>query len=174
MFKKINILKIFFESPNKNFNVREVARIFKISPATISKELKIFAKESILLETKERRFNFYKANLDSSLYRDIKVFYNIRNIKESGIIEEINNFYLKPTIILFGSCGKGIDTENSDMDLVIISEKTSNFNKKSFYEKKLKRQIQIFAIKNIKDLKNPHLISNVLNGIVLQGEIKWI
>ena len=26
----------------------------------------------------------------------------------------------------------------------------------------------------IKDLKNEHLINNVLNGIVIQGELKWI
>ena len=33
MFKELNILKVFFESPNKEFNVREIARIVKIAPA---------------------------------------------------------------------------------------------------------------------------------------------
>lgn len=173
MFKELNILKAFFESPNKEFNVREIARIMKKAPATVSKELKILSKESILRERKDRRFNFYRADLESLSYRDLKIFYNIRKIRSSGIIDELNKTYLKPTIILFGSAAHGIDTETSDIDFVVISEKTKEFPAKEF-EKKLNREIQTFVVKNIKDLKNKHLISNVLNGIVLQGELTWI
>src|SRR3989344_4419083 len=111
MFKKLNILKVFLESPNKEFNVREVARLMKMAPATISKELKVLAKKGILKERKDRRFNFYRANLESDYYRDIKVFYTLRKIKGSGFIESLNSFYGKPTIIFFGSAAYGIDTE---------------------------------------------------------------
>lgn len=173
MFKELNILKIFFESPSKEFNVREAARILKIAPATASKELKGFAKKGILNEQKERRLNLYRANLENGLYRDLKVFWNMRKIKESGLIESLNSFYLKPTIILFGSASQGMDTETSDLDLIIISEKISDFPHRSLIEKKIGRSIQIFAVKSIKDLKNEHLINNALNGIVIQGEIKW-
>ncbi len=174
MFNELNILKIFFESPTREFNVREVARILKIAPATASKELKKFAKKEALKERKERNLILYQSKLDSEFYRDLKIFYNIRKIKESGLIEELNKFYLKPTIILFGSVAEGLDIESSDIDLVVISEKKNNFPDFKDYEKKLNRKIQIFNVKNLKDLKNNHLINNVLSGIVLQGEIKWI
>jgi len=173
MFKELNMLKVFFESPTKEFNVREIARMLKIAPATASKELKSFAKKGILKERKERMLNLYHADLDSDLYRDIKIFWNIRKLKESGLIDSLNQFYLKPAIILFGSASQGIDAETSDIDIVIISEKTANFPHIKEFEKKMGRNIQLFAVRDIKDLKNKHLISNVLNGIVLQGELKW-
>lgn len=173
MFKELNTLAIFLRSPNKEFNVREAARLLKIAPATASKELQKFAKQEILTEKKERGFNLYKANLESDLYRDIKVFYNLRSIKESGLIQALNSFYLKPAIVLFGSASQGLDVETSDFDMVIISEKTAKFSNLEKFEKKIGRRLQLFAVKNLKELKNEHLINNVANGIVIQGEIKW-
>jgi predicted nucleotidyltransferase len=174
MFKKLNILKLFFEEPAREFNVREVARLLKISPATASKVLKQLVKDGLLKERKERLLNLYKANLEKDLYKDLKIFYNLRKIRDSGLLKELNRFYLKPTIVLFGSCASGMDTETSDFDLLIISEKTKEFPHVSRFEKKFKRRIQFFIVKDIKELKNKHLINNVLNGITIQGRIKWI
>ena len=173
MFKELNTLKIFLENPTKEFSVREVARILKISPATASSRLREFAKRSVLIERKERMLKLYKANVESDLYKDIKIFYNIRKLKESGLMDELNKFYLKPTIVLFGSYSKGLDTETSDIDLLVISEKRKLINLTKF-EKKLKRKIQLFVVEDIKELKNEHLINSVLNGITLQGMVKWI
>lgn len=174
MFKKLNILKLFFEEPTREFNVREVARLLNISPATASKELKLLAKENLLKERKERIFNFYKANLEDDFYRDLKIFYNVRKIKESGFLEELNKFYLKPTIVLFGSSAYGLDTETSDFDILIISEKTKEFQNIEKFEEKMRRKIQLLVVKDIRDLKNERLINNVLNGMLIQGKIKWI
>ena len=174
MFKELNILKLFFESPTKEFNVREVARTLKINPATASTYLKKFEKIGLLKYKKQRIQDLYKANLDSDRYKDLKVYYQIRKLKESGLIESLNKFYIKPTIVLFGSCSYGMDTETSDIDLVVISEKTADFPEQKKFEKKLNREIQIFAVKDIKELRNEHLINNVMNGIIIQGEIKWI
>lgn len=128
----------------------------------------------LLKERKENILKLYKANVENDLYRDLKVFYNLRKIKDSGLIEELNRFYLKPTIVLFGSCAHGMDTENSDLDLLVISEKTKEFPNIKNFEKKIKRRVQLFVVKNIKDLKNEHLVNNILNGITVQGKIKWI
>ena len=173
MFEIFDILKIFFEEPSKEFNVREVARILKISPATASKELKSLAKMNFLKERKERIFILYRANLESDNYRDLKTYYNVRKLKESGFVDALNNFYLKPTIVLFGSAFNGLDTETSDFDLAIISEKTDMIDFKKF-EEKINRKIQLMVVRDVKDLKNEHLINNILNGLVIQGKIRWI
>lgn len=174
MFKELKLLKVFFEAPLKEFNVREIAREIKITPATASKELKALVKKKILQVRFERVYHLYKANLEEDSYRDFKLWYNLRKIKESGLLEEINRFYLKPTVIFFGSGANGLDTENSDLDLLIISEKKMDFPNLKLWEKKLNRKLQLFTVTNIKELGNKHLINNVLNGFVLQGEIKWI
>ena len=173
MFEIFETLKIFFEEPSKEFNVREVARILKVSPATASKELKELAKRNFLKERKERIFILYKANLESDDYRDLKLYYNIRKLKKSGLIDALNRFYLKPTIVLFGSASRGMDTETSDFDLLIISEKTDNFDTKKI-EEKINRKLQLMAVRSIKELKSEYLINSALNGIVIQGNVKWI
>ena len=174
MFKNLNILKIFFEQPTREFNVREVARILKISPATASKRLNALVKNGLLLRRKERLLKLYKANLESNFYKDLKIFYNLRKIKEIGLLDALNAFYLKPTIVLFGSAAFGLDTETSDFDLLIISEKTKDFPELNEFEKKINRKLQLFVTKDIKKIRNKRLINNILNGIVVQGEIKWI
>lgn len=174
MLNKMNILKLFFEEPSREFNVRELARIIKISPATASKKLKKLAKQGLLNERKERIFNLYKANLENDSYKDLKIHYNIRKIKDSGLLEALNKFYLKPTVVLYGSASRGEDTETSDFDLLVISEKTKEFPELNKFEKKIERGLQVFIVKNIGRLRNKYLINNILNGIVLQGTIKWI
>ena len=172
MFKELNILKIFFESPTREFNVRDIARMTKIAPATASTKLKMFAKRTILKERKERNFIFYKAKLDSDYYKDLKIFYTIRKVRKCELIEKLNHIYIKPTLILFGSASHGLDTEDSDIDLLVISENKKEFKEKNKFEKKLNRKLQLFIVKDIKELKNKHLINNILNGISLQGTAK--
>lgn len=174
MFKELNTLKLFFEEPTREFNVREVARILKISPATASKELKKLASRYFLKERQQRNLNLYKADLDNDSYRDLKVYYNLRKIRDSGLLDALNKFYLKPTIILFGSVASGLDTETSDFDLLVISEKTKDFPEIKKFEKKTNRKLQFFVVKDIKEIKNKNLINNMINGLILQGRIKWI
>lgn len=173
MFKELNVLEPFFEKPTKEFSVRELAKVVKISPATASSKLRFLEKRGLVSYRKEHNLDLYKADLTSYAFRDIKVYYNIRKIRESGIIEELNNFYLKPTIVLFGSMSFGLDTETSDIDLLILTANKEPFPKKEVFEEKLRREIQIFAVKDMKELRNEHLISNILNGITLQGELNW-
>ena len=173
MFKELNILKVFFERPTQEFNIREIARILHKAPATISTALKRFADADILMQRPDRRHLFYRSNLESDAYRDLKRYFTIRRLRESGLLEAINRYYLKPTVVLFGSAATGLDTETSDIDLCVISERTDALPEHERYVKKFGRELQIFAVRNIKDLRNPHLVNNVLNGIVLQGGVQW-
>ena len=68
----------------------------------------------------------------------------------------------------------GLDNETSDVDLLVLSEKTSDFLELKKFERLLGKKIQLFIVKNLKELKNEHLINNLVNGIIIQGEIKWI
>ncbi|MBS3142694.1 nucleotidyltransferase domain-containing protein [Candidatus Woesearchaeota archaeon] len=170
MFKELNTLRIFFENPIKEYNVREAAKALGIAPATASAHLKQLAKKTIVEERKDRMMTLYKANIDSSAYRDIKTYYNIRLIRESGLLEALNETYLTPTIVLFGSMSTGYNYHDSDIDLVVLSIRKGEFPKMDEFTRKLHRELHIFSVSKLEDLKNPHLISNVLNGVVLQGQ----
>ncbi|MBI2564688.1 AAA family ATPase [Candidatus Woesearchaeota archaeon] len=87
VFKELNILRVFIEEASREFNVREVARLIKIAPATASKELKKFANLGILTSRKERRHDFYKANSENELFKDLRSFYHARKIKPAPFLE---------------------------------------------------------------------------------------
>ena len=164
---------MFFEKPTTEFNVREIGRLVRISPATASAKLKELEKEKILKSRNERNLLLFCADLDSSTYRDYKIFYNILKIKKI-LLKEINDYYLKPSIILYGSCSTGLDIESSDLDLVIISENEKEYSKLNKLEKKFGKIIQLSVFSEVNKINNEYLLNNVLNGIVIQGKIEWI
>lgn len=169
-----NIQIWFLRKPDEEFGVREIARAIDISPSTASMKLKALEKEGFLKSRKERMLLLFSADKESELFRDMKIHYNIRCLKESGLINALDEHYLKPTIVLFGSASNGYDRSDSDVDLVVISGIKGEFTALTEYERKLQRKIDLFDVTDVNELRNPHLINNVLNGIDLQGHIKWI
>lgn len=172
MFKKINILKLFFEEPEKEFHLREIARIFKKNPVTIKRLLEDFVKKGILLLKKERRFHFYSSNTENGSYKELKRYYNKDKLFNSGLIEYLKEKFNLPVIILFGSFERGEDNKNSDVDICIITESKKEIDI-SKYEKGIKRKIQLHLFDNKEfkrlRLKNKDLFDNIINGSRIYG-----
>ncbi len=176
MDEKDKILEYFFEEPEREFHVRELAKLRKKSPTTISKYLNELKKEGILAS--ERRLNhlLFKANPTSCQFKDSKLFYNIKKIKESGILYYLNEELNHPqAIILFGSFAKSENIKRSDIDLFIVTQTKKDLDLKEF-EKKLGHEIQLFMhsnqdIEKMKQKKEP-LLNSVINGIILEGYLE--
>ncbi len=173
MSKKVdNILALFVEEPDRKFNVREAARILKINPSTASKYLNQLAREGLLIKKKERNLILYSADTESRKFRDFKIYYNIKKIRESGLVDFLEKEMNYPeTIVLFGSYVKGENTKRSDIDLFILS--ASEVPDLKPFQKKLEAEIQIFVhsrkeIEQMK-IKNKELLNNIINGIRLSG-----
>ena len=173
LFEKIDTLEYFFEEPEREFHLREIARLSKLAPSTLSKYLKKLAAENIILIRKSKGFSIFKSNNENALYKDMKLFYNLINIRKSGLIEYLADEFNQPkAIILFGSFRKSENIPKSDIDLFIESEVKKNPDLSKF-EKKLSHPIQLFQfsrneIENLK-AKNKELLNNILNGILLEG-----
>ena len=168
MLKIIYNLRPFFEDCYRRINVREYGRIINVSPPTASKILSLYYKEGILRKEKYRNYLFFYANKDSRQFIDLSKVYWSYKLKD--LVNFINDKLLSPTIILFGSLAKAEVNKNSDVDLVIFATK-KELNLKHF-EKKLKRNIQVFWFKSLKDIRNKELANNIINGYVLIGKIK--
>lgn len=167
MFNKINNLKIFFEDCYRRVNVREYARINKISPATASKLLGNYTKEGLLKRETFKNYIFYYTNQKSKDFIDLSRIYWRERLKD--FIDEIDEKVHNPTIVLFGSLSKAEVKEDSDVDIAIFSgEVEINFEK---YEKKIRRNIQVFWFKSIENVKNEHLRKNIINGYILRGKL---
>ena len=171
-----HFLKYFFEEPNKWFHVREMARILRLNPTTASKYLNQLHTESVLTRKRERRHLLFKANTESYRYKDAKVHYNIKSIRNSGLIEHLDKeLHYPESIVIFGSYSKGENDKNSDIDLFAISNIKKDIDL-SVFEKKLKAKIQLF-IKDKNDFfamqkENKNLANSILNGIAVKGYLE--
>ena len=80
MLKIINDLGLFFKDYTRKINVREYARLMKISPPTASKLLSEYEKEGLLLKEEFRNFIFYSANQKNLDFKDLeKIHKRLKN-----------------------------------------------------------------------------------------------
>lgn len=168
MLAIINNLEPFFIDNYRRINIREYARIMKISPPYSSKLLDSFEKEGLLLKEKDRNYIFYLANKDSMEFIEFSRVYWFKVFKKVGLINYLEKEFINSTIILFGSFSKAEIKQDSDIDLAVFTptDKIMDFD---FFEKKLKRKIQLFVFKSRGEVKNKNLLDNILNGFIVSG-----
>ena len=167
MLKIFNDLKPFFEDNYRRINVREYARIQKISPPTASSLLQNYLK-GLLKKEEEKQYLYYFANKESSLFVDLSRIYWKVVLENSGFVKALSEKFISPVIILFGSLSKAEVKENSDIDIAVFTATRKELDLKEF-EKKLKRNIQLFVFKDRENIKNKELFNNILNGDRLKG-----
>ena len=99
----------------------------------------------------------------------LKKINTLKEIKESSLLDYLNDNLMPNLIILFGSASKGEDLEDSDIDLFIeCSDKKLDLSK---FETKLHRKINLFLSKDFNKLSK-ELKNNLINGIILKGYLK--
>ena len=168
MLKIINDLAVFFEDCYRRINVREYARIMRISPPTASKILSEYSKEGLLKSEKDRNYVFYSANSENKVFIELSRIYWEISLKDT--LAYISSKLIAPTIVLFGSLSKAETKKDSDIDLCIIAGKKSLDLDK--FERKLKRKFQVFWFENLRQIRNKNLLNNIINGYVLSGKLK--
>lgn len=168
MLEIINNLKPFFEDCYRRINIREYAKIMKISPPTSSKLLNYYYKEGILKMEVYKNYLFFYANNKSKEFVVLSRMY--WQNKLNPFLDYFEKKFVNPTIILFGSLSKTETKEDSDVDLAIFAYKR-DLNLKQF-EKKIGRKIQIFWFKNIENIGDKELTNNIINGYILTGKLK--
>lgn len=168
---KEKIKEFFFINPTTKLRVRQIERELKLPLPSVIRYTKELENEEILKKIIISNISIYSANRSSKKYLLEKKLFNIKSLFISGMVDFIIEEFHNPVIIVFGSYAKGEDTENSDIDIFVESQKNKGINLKT-YENRLKRKIQFFIYKNIKGVSNKELANNILNGIIINGYIE--
>ena len=163
------VAKLFFDYPEREFHIRELARLTKLSPPGILKIIKKLSKEGLVLIDKGKLTKNVRASR-TNIFLAKKRAYNMDSIFSVGLVDLLREKYEEPeAIVLFGSYSKGEDISKSDIDIAIITKKSINIYLEKF-EKALNRKINIYEI-IIKD-SDKEFLNNLANGIVLYGYLK--
>lgn len=158
-------------NPSAKLRVREIERTLKLPLPSVIRYCKELEKEEILSIIKMGKVVFYTSNRTGERYALEKRLFNLRAIYESGLIGYLRQELSNPLIILFGSFAKGEDIEESDIDLYVETLSNKKLDLEGF-ERNLKRKIQIFRHKNMKEISNSNLANNIVNGIILNGFVE--
>lgn len=140
--KFLKFTEFFLGNPYKEFYIRELAKKLKISPFATKKYADILVKEKLILEEKRANLRYLKANVKNLFYKYLKISYNVKKLLDSRFIEYLeSNIANLTSITLFGSLAKGEDSEESDIDILIIG-KQKNLNLKEF-ENRMDKEITL-------------------------------
>lgn len=168
------VLSIFFENPSPKgigFQLREISKKVNVAPPSVKRYLDELEKEGLIFQEKHRIHNYptYLANRDSEYFKLLKKLDTLKTIKESGLLDHINDRCMPDVIILFGSAAKGEDLKESDIDIFLqCKERKIELGK---YELQLSRKINLFFSEEFNKLSK-ELKNNIINGIILKGYIK--
>ena len=159
------IMRVIFENPSRGFHLRELSRVAKLSMPAVISATNSLSLNRLISKKKEIHITRVKANLEFPRFVQKKRIFNLERIYDSGILEYLSAKYNFPkAIILFGSYSRGEDTEKSDVDIAVITDKSLNLDLSRF-EKFLKRRVSLHENRKIsKEFK-----ANLANGIVLEG-----
>lgn len=171
--KQFKVLSHFFDNPNEEFYLRELARLLKISPMTVKRKLDDLVHDKLIIRQKRKNQILYHANMESQAFKFAKISYNLAWLDENEIVEYLlEKVPGISSIVLYGSYAKGENDKHSDLDLLLIC--TSKKNDFHEIEKKLGIEVNIinFTITQwTKQAKTNRAfyLDIITEGIVLYG-----
>lgn len=158
------ILDFLLWRPAEQFYEKEIAEAVGLSKSIVNLIMVRLLQECWVLLEKKGRLNFYQANLNSVKVRGYKKNLTIDRLRR--LIEYLTG--KAERLVLFGSAALGEDTDASDLDLLIVSEK--NLKRKEI--QKLipdgrQAQLLVKTPDEFRELRNKN---QVLYSAILQGE----
>lgn len=171
------ILQLFYTDKNTKMHLREIARKASLHEPSTTSFLKGLEKDGILKSERDGnqkkyslKFN-YKTYVTFELF-DLKRLYTLPSIRRNAIQYFIDQLKEKPVIaFVFGSTAKGTFNNNSDIDLLILTNaKTDTKEAEKHAEALTGMRISVFQMtleafsKEIKLKEDPVIQSAVASG----------
>jgi predicted nucleotidyltransferase len=120
----VQLLELFSDRPEAEMYQREILDEMrsqynpKLTTPSIKKWLDFFVQNGILSEKKKKKWVLYSLNKGNPVVKQLRIFLNV-----TRLYDLIKNFDIDDAeIYLFGSTARGEDSENSDIDLLVIGK----------------------------------------------------
>ena len=189
MYDKLNItenhlqvLSLFTNGFEREYYIREVEKLLKISPRTAQLILVDLESKGILESKTKGKIRAYilKRNKLSQRYITFVEQYKaisflIKNLLVKEIIEKINPF-IKGIGVIFGSYAKGIANNDSDLDIFVAGTYDNEEIKKTSQTYGIEIGVKCYPLKIFeKNLANDILIKEILkNHVIFLGAEKFV
>ena len=166
------VLQFLLMHPAKMCYEREIARGTNISYGSANKVLKQLSKEGVIEKKSEGRMCYYSLDISNPYIKEFKILTNLVILEP--LVERLKQHTRR--IVLYGSWADGTDSEESDIDLFIVTSSEdkvrSIINNFSNSSRIANRKIQA-VITTPTDLLNQDEKDKVFAKQVKQGKILW-
>lgn len=117
---RIQLLTIFLTNPEKEYYIRELARMTGITLPSISQEIKNLEAADFVRGIKRGKSLFYQVNKTHPLYTELKSI-----IYKTTALGDVLRDALAPisgidAVLIYGSIAKDTERRGSDIDILII------------------------------------------------------
>jgi predicted nucleotidyltransferase len=162
-------MKLFFDSPEKSFHIREIARLTGLSAPGVIKILKKLKEENLLESERDKVVENVRVTKSQKFFLT-KKSNNTLSLFDSGLISYLKDKYEEPeAIVVFGSYSRGEDSSGSDIDIAVVTKKEMDLDLKQF-EEYLRRKVSIYEIQV--DSSEKEFLNNLANGTVVYGFLR--
>lgn len=174
----MKIMQYFFDNPYEQIHLRELSRKAKISIYSTKKIADDLVNKKILIEKKQGNQRVLQANIENQFFKQLKIAFSIKKIQDSDVLQYLEEkIPAISSITLYGSTAQGKNDGKSDIDLLIIGQKTKIDISK--YEKKFNKEINLLIMKwsewrTHANQDKPFYREIVKDGIALLGNIPVI
>ncbi len=114
----LKILSFLSRYPEKVFCEREIQKNTKTSMGSVNQTLKLLLELKIVSREKKGNVFLYQVNSGNYLLKYFKIFENLLYIH--NFVEEVKPYASE--VILYGSCARGENAKDSDIDIFIKTE----------------------------------------------------
>jgi len=133
---KIRILRLFFEYPNRSFTTDEILTNSYVGRGYGGKCIRQFVNLDLLRMNKVGKEKRYSLNKENRFYDTLNDFFRAERSRyptfsylHRNLIGDMTQALDKETIIVFGSVAAGTATPESDLDVLIITDRTEYVKK---------------------------------------------
>ncbi len=172
-FSGNKILHFFLFNPRKEVHINGLARELKIGAGTVKHYCDAFLKENILFSRNQGNQRIFFLNNNYFLVKELKKTFGLVWLRDKGIekivSDRVNSF------AIYGSFASGGFDEKSDLDLIIIGEKSDvDLNFVTKFGKDIKREVQVTIYswvewRKMEKLKEPFVDAVQKKHILIKG-----
>jgi predicted nucleotidyltransferase len=161
------VLNFLIQSPGKQFLANEIVKATRLSRAGVNFSLRKLAKEKLVLREKKAKIYLYSVDYNNPVIKQLKVLKNIMLLQP--LVNKLKAISKK--IVLFGSCARGENIADSDIDLFILADSSKAIEekiKKNTFREKLQP-----IIRNSTQFVKMEKEESVFSEEIERGIILW-
>ena len=161
------ILKFLIDDPGHQYLAAEIQRATGVSKGGVNLSLRELARRELAHRQKRGKIYLYSADHTNPICKQLKVINALEFIMP--LIRQVSGKAVK--IVLFGSAARGEDTQQSDIDLLIIAHHSKAEIEKAAGKLKLPKKLQLIIRDPVSfaemEKKDPIFFEEVSRGLIV-------